>query len=157
MVFKSISSLLFSLFIISVSYSQYNGATPWDNCFGKNAACKYVGCSDIKIKSSSSPVLVIVKKNENVIKHAYVSSNNSYTFELPNGTYQVFFYYGKKWSSTKKMNSDECNYVYGGWIDNEYVSKDNPITLKDQVMTYTLTQVTYGNFTPKSSSLSEAL
>jgi hypothetical protein len=145
--------ILFSFY----SFSQYNGSTPWDNCFGKNAECKYVGCSDIKVNASSSPVLVIVKKFGKVIKHAYVSSNNSYTFEVSDGTYQVFFYYGKNWSSTKKMNSGECSYIYGGWIDNEYVSKDNPITLKGQIMTYTLTEVTYGNFSPKSSTLNEAL
>ena len=39
----------------------------------------------------------------------------------------------------------------------ESVSKDNPITLNDQIMSYTLTQVTNGNFSPKTSNLKEAL
>ena len=55
------------------------------------------------------------------------------------------------------MNSDECSRVYGGFTENESVSKDNPITLNGQIMTYTLTRVISGNFSPKSSSLNEAL
>ena len=153
---KNIFILIFLLTSFTLS-SQYTGATPWSNCFGKNAPCKYVGCSDIKVDASEDPVLVIVKKYNKVIKHAYVAGNRSYTFELPDGTYQVFFYYGNNWNSRKKMKSDECSYAFGGWEKNEYVSKDNPISLRGQVMTYTLTKVTYGNFTPKSSNLDEAL
>ena len=149
--------LIVLLFFSNSILSQYTGSTPWDNCFGKNASCKYVGCSDIKVNASSDPVMVIVKKNDRVIKHAYISSFGTYTFELNDGTYQVFFYYGDNWSSNKKMNSNECNYLYGGWTENEYVSKDNPIYLKGQDVTYTLTKVTSVNFTPKSSNLSEAL
>jgi hypothetical protein len=151
--------LIFLFNLISFfSFSQYTGATPWENCFGKNASCNNYGCSEIKVKSSSgSAVMAIVKKYNKVIKHAYISSNSTYTFQLPNGTYQVFFYYGKNWKRNKKMNSDECYNIYGGFSENEYVSKDDPITLNNQIMTYTLTQVTYGNFSPKSSNLSEAL
>lgn len=158
--------LLFSLFLTPLfSYSQYTGATPWENCFGINASCKtypkdgyLVGCSEIKVStSSSSPVMAIVKKYGKVLKHAYISAGSSYSFDVPDGTYQVFFYYGKNWDSRKKMNSDECYSIYGGFTENESVSKDNPITVNSQIMTYTLTEVTYGNFSPKSSSLNEAL
>ena len=153
--------LLITIFIFLLpffSYSQYTGATPWNNCFGKNASCEYVGCSDIKVSSStSSPVVVIVKRYGKVLKHAYISANSNYTFQVPDGTYQVFFYYGKNWDRFKKMNSDECYSITGGFTSNESVSKDNPITLKGQIMTYTLTQVSYGNFSPKSSNLNEAL
>ena len=140
------------------SYSQYTGATPWNNCFGKNASCEYVGCSDIKVNTStSSPVIVIVKRYGKVLKHAYITANSSYTFQVPDGTYQVFFYYGKNWDRFKKMNSDECYSITGGFTSNESVSKDNPITIRGQIMTYTLTAVNYGNFSPKSSNLNEAL
>ncbi len=55
------------------------------------------------------------------------------------------------------MNSNECYSIYGGFLDNEFVSKDNPITLQNQIMEYTLTRVSNGNFAPKSSSINEAL
>jgi hypothetical protein len=158
--------LIFSLCLIPfLSYSQYTGSTPWENCFGINASCKtypqdgyLVGCSTIKvIASKSSAVVAIVKRYGKVLKHAYISSGRTYSFDVSDGTYQLFFYWGKKWNGNKKINSDECSRVYGGFMENESVSKDSPITLDGQIMTYTLTQVTYGNFKPKSSSLKEAL
>jgi hypothetical protein len=153
------------LFVSLFSYSQFTGATPWENCYGKNASCQtypkdgyLVGCSEINIKtSSSSSVVAIVKRYDKVIKHAFISSDSNYAFEVANGTYQVFFYYGKSWDRNKKMNSDQCARIYGGFTKNESVSKDSPITLNNQIMSYTLTQVSYGNFSPKSSDLNEAL
>ena len=147
------------------AYSQYTGATPWENCYGKNADCKlyvkdgyYVGCSNIEVNSSpNSPVVVIIKTGGKVLKHVYISANSNHSIEVPDGTYQVFFYYGRNWDRNKKINSDECFSIYGGFTEDEYVGKDDPITLESQIMTYTLTMVTYGNFSQKSSSLSEAL
>ena len=79
--------------ILNTNYfSQYTGSTPWENCFGKNASCDYYGCSAIKVRTSStSPVVAIVKKYGKVIKHAYISAGSSYTFQVKDGTYQVFF------------------------------------------------------------------
>ena len=157
--------LLLALISFFTANSQYNGATPWENCYGKNASCQtyvengyYVGCSTIEVNtSSSSAVIVIVKRFGSVIKHAYISANSSHDIEVKDGTYQVFFYYGKDWDRFKNMNSNQCNSVTGGFKTDEYVGKDDPISLEGQIMTYTLTQVTYGNFSQKSSSLEEAL
>ena len=92
---------LFIFLLPLLSVSQYTGATPWENCFGKNADCKlyvedgyYVGCSNIKVSSSnSSAVVVIIKRYGKILKHAYISANSSHSIEVPDGTYQVFFYY----------------------------------------------------------------
>ena len=151
--------LLFSLFLAPLfSYSQYTGATPWENCYGKNASCEYVGCSDIRVNTSSnSSIVAIVKKYGKVVKHAYISAGSSYTFQVPDGTYQVFFYYGSEWDRNKSMNSKDCYTLRGGFKSKESVSKTERITLKGQIMTYTLTYTTSGNFSPKSSSLEEAL
>ena len=151
--------LLFSLFLAPLfSYSQYTGATPWENCYGKNASCEYVGCSDIRVNTSSnSSIVAIVKKYGKVVKHAYISAGSSYTFQVPDGTYQVFFYYGSEWDRNKSMNSKDCYTLRGGFTSKESVSKTEQITLKGQIMTYTLTYTTSGNFSPKSSSLEEAL
>ena len=155
--------LLASLILMTFnSFSQYNGATPWSNCFGINASCQGYECSGIKvITSSSNPVVVIVKKYGKVIKHAYISSGSSYTFEVKDGTYQVFFYYGSSWNSRKKMSSDECSSLYGGWDYNENVTKDDEsITFSPSnrgTLTYTLSSVINGNFNTKPSSIKEAL
>lgn len=138
--------------------AQFTSATPWENCYGKNASCKYVGCSDIKINtSSSSAIVAIVKKNGNVVKHAYIAPSSNYTFELLDGIYQVFFYYGSVWDSNKVMKSSNCSSIRGGFKTQESVSKGDPITLKGNIMEYTLTRSTLGNFSPKSSNLDEAL
>ena len=157
--------ILIFILISFNSYSQYTGATPWENCYGKNASCEtypkdgyLVGCSEIKVKTSKySSVVAIVKRYGKVLKHAYISAGSSYSFEVPNGTYQVYFYYGKDWIRSKEIKSNQCFKIYGGFNEGESVSKDNPITLDDQIMSYTLTQTTNGNFSPKSSSLNEAL
>ena len=146
---------VFLLFTTSV-YSQYTGATPWANCYGKNIGCANYGCSSITVNTSlSEPVVAIVKKNDRIIKHAFISKDSSYTFELKDGTYQVFFYYGEKWVSNLYMPSDDCNLLTGGWSLNASVSKDDPITLKNQTMEYTLSLRTNGNFSPDKSSLEE--
>ena len=152
--------LFTTIMLVSLnSYSQYTGATPWSNCFGTNGSCQEYGCSAIIVKtSSSSPVVAIVKKYDRVVKHAYISAGSSYTFEVTDGTYQVFFYYGTSWNKNKKMKSSECASLYGGWDKNENFDKDDgTITLKGQSMTYTLTSVTNGNFQTKDSSIEEAL
>lgn len=92
-----------------------------------------------------------------VVKHAYIGPSSSYTFELLDGTYQVFFYYGSGWDSNKAMKSSNCNSIRGGFKTQESVSKGDPITLKGNIMEYTLTRSTLGNFSPKSSNLDEAL
>jgi hypothetical protein len=151
-------NILLIIFLLAnfISYGQYTGAAPWSNCYGTNTSCKVVGCSDIKVTASSEdPVVAIVKKNDKVFRHAYISAGRSFTFELPDGRYQVFFYYGNDWDNYKKMSSDDCSSLMGGFSSDEYVSKDDPLTIKGQLMTYTLTKVAYGNFSPKSSNLKE--
>ena len=160
-------NILFTLaLLISFnSFSQNTGSTPWENCFGKNAKCKlyvedgyYVGCSNIEVNSSpNSDVVVIVKSNQKIIKHAFILANSSHTIEVADGTYQVFFYYGKNWDKYKKMNSGECNSLLGGFKYDEYVGKDDPILLKGEIVQYTLKTVNNGNFKQKTSSLDEAL
>ena len=156
---KTLLLLYLSIFLLISSniYSQSNGDTPWSNCFGKNASCDSYGCSEIRvITSANDPVVAIVKKNNKIIKHAYISANSRYSFEVKNGTYQVFFYYGTDWNSRLWMPSDKCGQVVGRWSSNEYVSKDEPITLKNEWMEYRLSLITNGNFTPGKSSLKEA-
>ena len=70
---------------------------------------------------------------------------------------KFFFYYGSSWNKNKKMNSDECSNLYGGWNFNEQVTKDDPVSLRNQEMTYTLYSVSNGNFNTKPSSINEAL
>jgi flagellar basal body-associated protein FliL len=135
------------------------GATPYSNCYGSSNYCSGWNCSQIKVKTSSGggDVLVTIKNNYGkVVRHAYIKAGNSFTFDVTDGRYQVFFYSGKGWNPNKKMTSSTCNYLRGGFVSNEDVTKDNYISLYGQIMTYELIMQVNGNFNTKPSSKSEA-
>lgn len=139
--------------------SLRTGATPYSNCYGSSNYCSGYSCSQIKVKTSSGGVDVLVTvKNDygKVVRHVYIKAGNSFTFDVADGRYQVFFYSGKGWNPNKKMTSSTCNYLRGGFVSNEYVTKDNYISLNGQIMTYELIFQVNGNFKPKPSSKSEA-
>ena len=74
-----------------------------------------------------------VRNNNKVKAHAYIHSGKSYTFRLPNGEYQPFFYYGSGWNP-KKIHGE----VIGGFANGEVFSKDNPQLLDYNILSYTL-------------------
>lgn len=134
-----------------------NGATPYSVCFGVNPRCPASACSEITVKTpNDSDVLVSIKKNESVVRHAYIRSGKSFTFEMPNGTYQVFFYYGRGWNPDKIMKSSgECE-VKGGFVTDEYFGKDDPQLLENSILEYELILQKDGNFTTRPSDAGEA-
>lgn len=110
--------------------------------------------SQIEVKTgggSESDVIVIIKRDNIIVRNAYIVSGDSYTFNLPNGSYQVFFYGGKGWNPEKNMPSG----VSGGFVANESFSKDEPITLKHQSLVYELILQRDGNFSTEPSSADE--
>lgn len=140
-----------------LSYRPEHGATPWQNCFGPNASCSHYGCSEIEVTASySSDVMVTIKRNGKIVKHAFIHAGRSYTFELPDGTYQPFFYYGKNWDPNKVMNSASCSSMRGGYLNDESFDKDDPVSLKGQILTYELIEQINGNFDTKPSNAKEA-
>ncbi len=137
-----------------INNSLPTGATPYLKQYGRNLTCNGYGCSKIKISTSHSDVLAIIKKDNKVVKHAFIRSNYNYSFSFPNGTYQAFFYYGKGWNPNKLMKKGKLK---GGFISNEYFSKDYPQHLVNNILEYKLILQKNGNFSTKSSSESEAL
>lgn len=110
--------------------------------------------SQIEVKTgggSESDVVVIIKRDDIIVRNAYIVSGDSYTFNLPNGSFQVFFYGGKGWNPEKNMPSG----VSGGFVANESFSKDEPITLKHQSLVYELILQRDGNFSTEPSSADE--
>jgi hypothetical protein len=134
------------------------GSTPYSYCFGRNSSCSGLGCSEIKVRTPfNSDVLVTIKKGEKVVRHAYIKGGSSYTFELPNGTYQPFFYYGKGWNPEKIMKQTDCGILKGGFITNEDFGKDGPQTLSNNILEYELILQERGNFRTRPSNANEAL
>ncbi|TYB76809.1 hypothetical protein ES677_09755 [Bizionia gelidisalsuginis] len=141
-------------------YAKFNGnslntgAMPYSRYYGANSTCVDYGCSEIKVRTSNSDVIVTIKKNGNVVRHAYINSGSSYTFSFPNGIYQTFFYYGKGWNPEKEMKGGTMK---GGFIDNEVFGKDEPQTLSNNVLEYQLILQENGNFSTRPSNSEEAL
>lgn len=137
------------------SYSLPHGSLPYQKYYGDNSSCYSYGCSAISVRAANNSDVVVIIKTDNadgkVVGHAYLRAGSSYSFELPNGTYQTFFYYGKGWYPDKSMSGG----VQGGFLSDEVFSKDNPQTLVNQELTYSLVLQQYGNFHTKPSSSSE--
>jgi len=141
-----------------INNSLRNGSTPYSYCYGGNKRCSNYGCSEIKVKTPyNSDVLVTIKKSGVVVRHAYIKAGSSYTFEIPNGTYQPFFYYGKGWNPEKFMKKTTCGEIKGGFIDDEQFGKDTPQSLSNNILQYELILKKNGNFSTKPSNQNEAL
>lgn len=136
--------------------SLETGDTPWKKYYGGNPDCHNRNCSEIVVRTDAfSDVVVTIKREEKVVRHAYIKSNDTYTFSLPNGTYQVFFYSGNAWNTDKEMKNGEMK---GGFMKNGHFSKDdNPQKLENNILTYELITQRNGNFQTKPSDENEAM
>jgi len=141
-----------------IDNSLRTGTTPYSDFYGGNSSCSEYGCSQITIKTpSNSDVLVTIKKNDRVVRHAYIQAGSSYTFQMQNGTYQAFFYYGKGWNPEKVMKQTVEGAIKGGFVADETFGKDNPQTLNNNTLIYELILQKNGNFRTKPSSAEDAL
>ena len=138
--------------------SLSTGSMPYASCYGSSNYCSDWSCSKIKVLTGGSGDVLVSIKNSNgkVVRHAYIKGGNSFTFNVPDGSYQVFFYSGTGWNPNKQMPSSSCSYLKGGFVSNEDVTKDNYINLYSQIMTYELILQQQGNFSTKPSSKNEA-
>ena len=125
------------------------GSSPYSSS-GRSASDE----SQISVSTSASSncdVVVIIKSRGEIARNAYIRAGGSYTFYIPNGTYQVFFYGGKGWNPNKVMP----NGLEGGFVANESYSKDSPVSLEYQGLTYELIPQQNGNFSTQQSSANE--
>lgn len=101
--------------------------------------------------NSNSDLVVIVKYYGSIVRNAYIVAGDSYTFYVPNGKYQIFFYSGKGWNPNKNMG----NGYIGGFVENESYSKDTDVFINNQRLEYELIPQRNGNFSTKQSDKSE--
>ena len=144
--------------VVPSAHASKTGDTPYAYCYGDNKKCRGTGCSQIKvITPSNSDVLVTLKQNDQVVAHSYIRANSSYTFDVPNGTYQPFFYYGSDWDAEKTMKQTGCGTLRGGFTQSEHFGKDSPQKLNNNLLTYELILQQNGNFSTAPSNRDEAL
>jgi curved DNA-binding protein CbpA len=150
--------------IVNELYADYyqtntlrTGSTPYSYCFGSKNSCNGNNCSKIKvISSTSSDVIVVIKKGDRVYRHAYIKASGTYEFNFEDGFYGVYFYYGNGWNPKKFMKNTSCGKLMGGFVSNESVNKDLLQDLNNDILTYTLRTTSNGNFKPFSSSINDA-
>jgi len=141
-----------------INNSLSNGSTPYSYCYGENRNCSDYGCSQITVKTPyNSDVLVTIKANDVVVRHAFITAGSTYTFEVSNGTYQPFFYYGKGWDPNKFMKNASCGEIKGGFISDESFGKDDPQSVNNNVLSYELILQKNGNFSTQPSNQNDAL
>lgn len=138
--------------------SLSTGEMPYSYCFGSNNYCEDYGCSRITVLTGSTDALVTIKDSRgDVIRHGYINSGRSFSFNLPDGTYQVFFYSGSGWNPNKIMKSTSCGALKGGFVSNENVTKVDSHALYNKEWTIELILQENGNLQTQPSSQSEAL
>ncbi len=137
--------------------SLSTGAMPYSYCYGSSNYCGNY-CSEIQVRTGGSDVLATIKDSEgDVFRHAYIKSGHSFTFNVPDGQYQVFFYSGTGWNPNKYMTTTFCGTLHGGFVSAESFTKDDYISLNSQSMTYELIMQPNGNLNTQPSSMNEAL
>lgn len=137
--------------------SLSTGAMPYSYCYGASNYCGSYGCSKISVRTGGADVLVTIKDGSgDVVRHAYINGGYTFTFNVPDGQYQVFFYSGTGWNPNKFMKSTSCGQLHGGFVSGEDVTKDNYISLYSQIMSYELILQQNGNLSTKPSSKDEA-
>lgn len=164
--YKSVAIILFAIvFITSLVLDSkknnmwldnhlYTGAQPYSSCYSNSATCYGNNCSNIKVKTASNDVVVIIKNRyDRIIRHNYIRSFDTYTINLANGSYQTFFYSGKGWNPEKDQRSETCKDLRGGFVQSESFSKDNlHNSLNNNILSYDLRGISSGNFRPGRSS-----
>lgn len=139
--------------------SLSTGSRPYRSYFGRSLS----GGHQMSFKTGSgSDYVVIVKRygNRQYVDHLYIKGGDYASMNLPDGTFDVYFYSGNGWNPYK-LNG-ECE---GGFVENAAIQKDGPVTLQrryegdyyyDQTLSYTLYPVYNGNLTLQGASEKEA-
>lgn len=145
------------IYNIYIDNDLLTGSMPYESCYGSNSSCSSSACSKVSVRASnSSDVIVTLKQGGEVVRHAYIQRGQEYTFSVPNGTYQPFFYYGKGWNPEKAMPSSSCSSMKGGFVSAESVGKDDPQRLSNHILSYELVEQVNGNFETRPSNKNEA-
>lgn len=129
------------------------GSRPYSNVYGKGrTGNNYLIFNTCK----GSDYIIIVKtfQGQKVVSHIYINGGDTGKLFLPNGKYSIYFYSGHGWDPNKRPNPNNPKIV-GGFVYDENIQKDEPISLYDEYGEYTLYPVKNGNTILDSSNEKE--
>jgi len=132
--------------------SLKTGSKPYASSFGK----AQTGTNYFYFKTSESDdkdfVIIVRRSRDNrYVNHTYIKGGETAQINVPDGTYNVYFYSGKGWNPNKVIGER-----VGGFVDDETLQKDGPVKLFSAYMEYTLFPVFYGNLRLENASKKEA-
>lgn len=140
------------------SNNLWTGATPYSNCYGSNNSCTGLNCTVIEVTAGGQDVVVTIKnRSDRVVRHGYIRSGSTYSFDLPTGSYQTHFYSGRGWNPNMTHSEASCQNLRGGFVNGSF-SKDPDVEYlgSGRGLTYELRTRTGGNFSTRTSNSSEA-
>lgn len=136
-------------------------AKPWRRRYPTRNSCgeRYSRCSKIEVVAPlQSDCLVVVKNSrDRIVAHAYVRGGGKGSFDLDNGKYRTFFISGQGWNAAKQVPCSDCSELFGYFNEVSSFTKSDLEQLENTVLTFTLSKVTNGNFSPEGSSLEELI
>ena len=143
----------------SVRLPQLN--QPWRSKYPTRNNCvnEPWTCSEIKVEvpSGQDYLIVIKDRNDRTVNHGYVRAGTTGSFDLDNGSYKTYFIAGIGWNASKPVPCKSCGELYGYFNSSVNVTKSDLEYLSNAVLTFTMTLMQDGNFSPEGSSLEEVL
>lgn len=133
-----------------------NGSQPYKGTYRANHEYDQ-NSSFIKVTAPwGADVVVLARRSSGTVEgHIYVRRGQQAQFYLPEGIYNIFFYYGTGWNPHKKITGKHWS-VVGGFVLSESVGKDENVYFPaGEGYTYVLQQRINGNFHTEASSVEE--
>jgi len=115
-----------------------NGSKPYQYYFGNSiTGSNYLG---FLTKGERDCIVIVKNMDGKYYNHVYICGDNSARVYLPNGMYNVYFYFGIGWNPDKKKGE-----LTGGFEEKESQQRNDSVLLQNQNYVYELYPVTYGN------------
>ena len=116
-------------------------------------------CSKIEVSvpSGQDYLIVIKDRNDRTVNHGYVRAGTTGSFDIDNGSYKTYFITGIGWNAAKPVPCKNCGELFGYFNSSVSVTKSDLEYLSGSRLTYTMTRMVNGNFSPQGSNLEEVL
>lgn len=125
-----------------------------NNCVNKPWTCSKI---EVSVPSGQDYLIVIKDRNDRTVNHGYVRAGTTGSIDIDNGSYKTYFITGIGWNAAKPVPCKSCGELFGYFNSSVSVTKSDLEYLSGSILTYTMTRMVNGNFSPEGSNLEEVL
>ena len=125
-----------------------------NNCVNKPRTCSEI---EVSVPYDQDYLIVIKDRNDRTVNHGYVRAGTTGSFDIDNGSYKTYFITGIGWNAAKPVPCKSCGELFGYFNSSVSVTKSDLEYLSGSRLTYTMTRMVNGNFSPQGSNLEEVL